>query len=232
MGAFNSERGQIKYYSLKSKADVNISPFFVKVTKLENGEKIEEKYNGIRGVITSAEMRESEYQSKKIKSFNFGVKDSEGISYISMGHNNLTYSILNSLASDFGIDSEITIELYKSKTEKDGTTYYNGKAAVKANGDRLNWAYNVDEIPKAEVILNSKGKPVIDDNGFKTYDKSDLKSFWNNVFDTKIKPKFEKSVETLAATTIKSIIPEDSPSTEVDEKKNVEIVDEEDDLPF
>ena len=182
------------------------------------------------GIITKAEILEREFEGKKSNFFRFQLTDENEVSYIDMTHNGITYSILNSLASDFDTTKEISIRVYKKDQEKDGKIYYNGKAYVASEGDTLSWAVEIKDAPKPELVTKADGSPVII-NGSKVYDKEGVTSFWEELFNSKIKNKFSSDS-----------VKQDSENKKEDSKKEEKLHyerveqsidnDEEDDLPF
>jgi hypothetical protein len=123
MGARNPESKNVKFYSLKAKVDATNDPFFSLTEKVNDSWQQTATFNEMFGVITKAEILEREFEGKKSNYFRFQLTDENEVSYVDMTHNGITYSILNSLASDFDTTKEISIRVYKKEQEKDGKTY-------------------------------------------------------------------------------------------------------------
>lgn len=230
MGARNPESKNVKFYSLKAKVDATNDPFFSLTEKVNDSWQQTATFNEMFGIITKAEILEREFEGKKSNYFRFQLTDENEVSYVDMTHNGITYSILNSLASDFDTTKEISIRVYKKEQEKDGKTYYNGKAYVAAEGDPLSWAVEIKDAPRPELVTKADGSPVIV-NGSKVYDKEGVVSFWEELFNSKIKNKFSSdSVKQDSENKEEQPKKEEKPQSKKVEQPIVD--DEEDDLPF
>lgn len=224
MGARNPESKNVKFYSLKAKVDATNDPFFSLTEKIDNSWRKTATFNEMFGVLSKVEMLEKEFEGKKSNYFRLHLIDENEVSYVDMTHNGITYSILNSLASDFDISKEISIRVYKQEQVKDGVTYYNGKSYVSVEGESLPWAIEMKDAPKPELVTKADGTPVIV-NGSKVYDKENVISFWEELFNSKIKNKFS-SGSSKQNTVDQHVV---SPVQEVEQDVEDE---EEDDLPF
>lgn len=224
MGARNPESKNVKFYSLKAKVDATNDPFFSLTEKIDNSWRKTATFNEMFGVLSKAEMLEKEFEGKKSNYFRLHLIDENEVSYVDMTHNGITYSILNSLVSDFDISKEISIRVYKQEQVKDGVTYYNGKSYVSVEGESLPWAIEMKDAPKPELVTKADGTPVIV-NGSKVYDKENVISFWEELFNSKIKNKFS-SGSSKQNTVDQHVV---SPVQEVEQDVEDE---EEDDLPF
>lgn len=231
MGARNPENNKsVKFYSLKAKVDATNEPYFSLTEKVGDEWKVTGTYNEMFGVITKAEMLERTFEGQTSKYFRFQLTDENEVSYIDMTHNTITYSILNSLASDFDTTKEITLRVYKKEnvSEKDGKTYYNGRSYIMAGDESLSWAYEIKDLPVAEQVFKKDGTP-LKANGFNVYDKEEVLSFWENAFLKDIQPKFTSQNFTASSPTEQGEYTEKAvPQTQTAGDAN----DDEDDLPF
>ena len=195
MGARNPEGSNktVKFYALKAKTDATNSPFFSITEKVDDEWKVTGTFNEMFGVITKAEVLEREFDGQVSKYFRFQLTDDSEVSYVDMTHNGITYNILNSLASDFDTSQEVTIRVYKKEYTNDaGKTFYNGKSYVGIGENSIPWFYEIKDLPKAEQVMKKDGTP-LKQNGFNVWDKEEVIKFWDNVFLTKVQPKFVNS---------------------------------------
>lgn len=227
MGARNQEQRNLKFYALKAKVDNTNNPEFVVTEKVNDTWQITGRYSEMFGVITKIEMLEREYDGTKSNYFKFYIVDENETSVVDMTHNAITYSILNTLASDFDTSKQVEISVYKKSAEKDGKTYWNGRASITAEGEKLNWAIDVNDIPRPEQLFNKKGDPVIT-NGKNTYDNSAVLSFWEDIFLTRVQPKFKSENAPSPSSTTSQPEPTPTNSAPVNNTSG----DDEDDLPF
>lgn len=192
MGARNQEQRNLKFYALKAKVDEKTNPEFVVTEKVNDTWQVTGRFSEMFGVITKIEMVEKEYKGVKSNYFKFYIVDENETSVVDMTHNAITYSILNTLASDFDTSKQISISVYKKESEKDanGNTFWNGRASVTAEGEKLNWAIEIADMPRPEQLFNKKGEPVLT-NGKNTYDNSGVIAFWEDVFVNRVQPKFK-----------------------------------------
>ena len=120
MGARNQEQRNLKFYALKAKVDNTNNPEFVVTEKVNDTWQITGRFSEMFGVITKIEMLEREYDGTKSNYFKFYIVDDAETSVVDMTHNAITYSILNTLASDFDTSKQVSISVYKKSSEKDG----------------------------------------------------------------------------------------------------------------
>lgn len=182
MGARNREGKPLKFYSLKAKVDKENSPYFVVSEKIDGRWKNTEQFTEVFGTVTKAEVTEREFEGVKSDLFNITLSDEDENSVIQMTQNQVTYSIINSLLSLEDFDGELSIRVYKTEDESDnGKVYYNGRAYVTIDGERLDWTVNVkDDAPKPEPVMNGT-KPFMQ-NGKQVYDHTEVHEFWKEKF--------------------------------------------------
>ena len=220
MGANNTDSNKsVKFYSLKAKVDATNDPHFSLSEKIDDSWKVTDTFNEMFGVITKAEIIEKTFEGQVSKIFRLQLTDENEVSFLDMTHNTVTYSILNTLASDFDTTKEIKLRVYKTEnvSEKDGKTYFNGRSFITTGEDSIKWAYEVKDLPRAEQVFKKDGTP-LKANGFNVYDKEEVLKFWENMFLKDVQPKFNPQNFT------------SSPSTEKSPTPAVE--DEVDSLPF
>jgi hypothetical protein len=181
MGASNSNSKQIKFYSLKAKADETNKPHFGFYEKVNEKWQITETFDTISGSLVGAEIAVKEYQGAKQNIFKIKLADGEEISQIEMTHNSISYSIINTLSSLAHTLGELKIKVYKSS--KDGKHY--GNAFIENEGQKMAWAFQPSEAPKRLAVTLPSGKPMLKD-GIQVYDDSETREFYENVFTTKI----------------------------------------------
>lgn len=225
MGARNQESKNVKFYSLKAKVDATNDPFFSLTEKVGESWAQTGTFTEMFGTITKAETIEKEFEGVKSNLFRLQLTDENEVSYLDMTHNGITYSILNTLSSDFDVTKEVTIRVYKKVDEKDGKTYYNGRAYLESNGTSLNWGVDIKDVPKAEQVVKKDGTP-LKQNGFNVYDKEAVIKFWEDLFKEKIQNKFVAKSEPSTSTETSTETKVEKPQT----KKQEEVDDE--DLPF
>lgn len=230
MGARNQESKNLKFYSLKAKVDKDIDPHFAITEKVDDKWQVTGTFDEMFGKITKVDIQEKEYQGVKSNYFRLYMEDQDETSCVDLTHNAITYSILNTLSSEFDTSKEISIKVYKKSSEKDGKTYWNGRASLTAEGEKLGWAIEISEIPRPEQLFNAKGQPVLT-NGKNTFDNSGVIAFWEDVFNTKIAPKFNTASNDPQPTGESETAEPKKEATKVkaDPTPNE---DEDDDLPF
>lgn len=100
---------------------------------------------------------------------------------IEMNFNNVTRSLLNTFFYA-GINNvqlkgaRVVLESYTGKDEYP-------KLKVRLNGDKIDWAFPLDEIPKTEVIKDKKGNVL-------TVDDGEANEFFVEKFNEILKPLF------------------------------------------
>lgn len=222
MGARNAEATKnIKFYTFKAKVDESNDPHFSLSEKEGDSWVVSGTFSEMYGVITKAEIIEKEFKGEKKKFFRFHLSDSSETSLVDFSLNNITYSILNSLGSDFDVTKEVKISVYKtSNTGKDGKTYYNGKASLKAGDEAIQWLFPMNDAPKAEqVFMDEAKKKPLKLEGKLVFDKEPVTKFWEDFFNKNVKDKFSSKN---APTQLLPAVGNENPFAG----------DDEDDLPF
>lgn len=232
MGARNQESKNLKFYSLKAKVDKDIDPHFAITEKVDDKWQVTGKFNEMFGKITKVDIQEKVYDDVKSNIFRLYMEDENETSCIDLTHNAITYSILNTLSSEFDTSKEISIKVYKKSSEKDGKTYWNGRASLTVQGEKLGWGIEIADVPRPEQLFNGKGQPVLT-NGKKTFDNSGVVAFWEDVFNTKIAPKFNTASPDPQPTSEgkPAESQKEDPKT-TGKAENSSPTDEDDDLPF
>ncbi len=187
MGATNSGSGKpMQFFALKAKVDEANKPFFSQSEKIDDVWKQTNTFDTISGVLSGAKIEEKDLKGHgKKKFFVLYIEDDNGVCKLDMSHNNITYSIINSLAHNCNSLSNYSIQVYRAKpVEKDGKTYHNGRAAVKIEGKNTEWFIQPYDAPKKEPVM-VKGKPMMKD-GKPVYDDTEVREFWEKMFTDRI----------------------------------------------
>lgn len=191
-GPKNSSGGKpVLFLSLKAKADEQNKPYFVQAEKKESGWALTNEFDTLEGMLSGAKIEEKDMKEYGKKNFFvLYIEFDEGVMKVDMSHNAVTYSIINSLASCANKLNNFSIAVYRTKnvSEKDGKTYYNGRAAVKMEGEKTEWFMNPQDAPKKVALMTkSKGKdvPMLKD-GKQMYDDSELREHWETVFTEQV----------------------------------------------
>jgi hypothetical protein len=218
VGASNSNNKNMKFYALKAKANETDTPHFQLTEKIDGEYKKTESFDTMSGCIKSALIEEFEWQGVKSKNFCIYFEDDNETSKVTFPHSKVTYSILNSIASDTASinDYSITVNKKQDKTTKK----WWGAAAIKVNGQRSEWAIDPKTAPRSEPILGKDGKPVMK-QGMPLYDDEPVKEFWEKFFTERIMPAFKHNAEkpkaeTTAPTTNAEFLDEMNNSDEAD----------------
>jgi len=193
MGAYNDERSNRAYYSLKAKtSDTDPTPYIGKSEKQGDSWSIAHKYNAIVGWLFDIKHGTYEYEGQvKNKVELFFTDHDEKQFVLSANFNSLTYSLLNSLASCHNPGPgwvDINVWLGKAKVTNGVAGKQYPSVALKNNGQKVKWAYLIDEIPKA-TKETYKGNVIIDDSA--------VIKFWVHVIDNDIKPRLKPFTPTL-----------------------------------
>jgi hypothetical protein len=224
MGATNSNTGKnTKFYSLKAKADETNTPYFGLIEKVNDKWQITSRFDTMTGLLTSAEIKEKEYNGSKFNIFVLIIEDEAERIQIELTHNGLTYSIINSLASNCNKMDTYTIQVYKKQsTDK---KYWNANCSIYLNGnkeDKVKWKVDPTTAPK-KVPVMVDGKPFMM-NGQPVKDDSALRAFYEDMFRSDIISRLSPNVKTTetgqntaSSDTVTDVTP---------------IVDAENDMPF
>lgn len=175
MGAKNSENSTTVFLSMKAKtSDTDPTPY-IGVNVKEDGQwKIGSKFNAVDGVLHSIKCSEYEYENEVKNKCEITLLDDDGTRCVlSSNFNNLLYSVLNSLASDY-VPGKIEINVWLGKENDQGKRY--PSAGVKIDGEKLEWKYKPSELPKPKVVpVPGTRKTVTDD--------TNVIEFWKKVID-------------------------------------------------
>lgn len=190
MGASNSERKNAKFYSLKAKVDAQNTPHFALSEKIDGKWQTTGKFDQMEGTLVKAEIREKEYDGAKQNIFVLTLKDSVEESVVSMTHNQLSHSIINTLSSYEGFGPNLMIRLYcKEKHDSaSGKTFWNANAYIEADGHKLNWGIQPTDAPKSVPVFLPSGEPFIQ-NGKQVFDSSERRKFYEDLFMSKVVTK-------------------------------------------
>lgn len=170
-----------KFIKLNAKANETDTPFFFQSKKTPSGayEKITIG-NFIEGRLDTASIVEGEYQGNKFKSFQLNLKtDGEDI-ILTMSHNSLTYSIVNSLVS-VPLNTDVRIEVYKTKSEKNGKYYPSAKIQHLISKERISWKIPYEQQPRSVEAKDAKGNTIMN-KGKKVYLSQHVEEFWENLY--------------------------------------------------
>lgn len=116
----------------------------------------DEKYDFIEGFISKIERDEYEYEGKKIPLVKIIIEDGKEEIVFSVSFNQISRSILNSLANQKEL-GKINIKVY-SYIKNDRLTK---GATVTNNWEKCNWALSVDEQKAlSELIIDKKGEVI------------------------------------------------------------------------
>lgn len=187
MGGHNSNSFEpLRIFNLKAKADEQNDPHFQQRENVEGqGWKDTTQFDSISGIFVSAKIEERKFNDGIKNFFTFIMKDSEGKFKLSMSHNDVSYSMLSSIASCANTKDEFTISLW-SQPSKDGN-FINGRCKVLKSGEKTQWLVPPNEAPKKELITKKDGiTPLLNSSGKKQYDDEDRRKYWESVFTTSI----------------------------------------------
>lgn len=168
MGAKNTANKSVTYLKLKAKtSETDLTPVFAKQEKEDGHYVITETFNSVDGYLKeiTSETYEYEGETKHKCKMKFADKGGE-ITFVESNFNNLLYGILNSfLGAPMGF---VEIQVWLSKERDNGKRY--ASAAVKNNGQKTEWKFKIDELPKPQKVGEVKGKAI--------YDDSNVIEFW------------------------------------------------------
>jgi len=164
MGAKNSQgENNITYLKLRAKtSDTDPTPFFGKNEKQGDHYAITEKFDSVDGHLVEITHESYEFEGDKKFKCKMKLRDEDGsITVLEANFNNLLYGIINALA---GCTPDlIDLKVYLGKG-KDGGKQYPG-VVIKNNGEQIKWAYNWNDLPKAEKVpIGNTGKTYLDDS--------------------------------------------------------------------
>jgi hypothetical protein len=170
MGAKQNDSSNITYLKLKAKtSDSDPTPFIGKNEKINGEWVIKEKFNSVDGNLTEIGSETYDYEGETKHKCKMKFIDPDGsISILESNFNNMLYNVLNSLAGTKK-KGKIQIDVWLGK-EKEGKRY--ASVAVKNNGEKTEWLYDWQNVPKAEKV--KVGTKVVSDD-------SNVVSFWAKV---------------------------------------------------
>jgi hypothetical protein len=164
MGYSNSNSEQIDYLKLNAKTDESNSPFFTLAVKGADGKwGTDGRFDQVSGYVIGVSRKEGEWQGNPIYSVRVKFVDDQEPTkkfQVEATYNSLTYSILNSLLS-LDKSKPVRIRVYSRQSKNDGKFY--ASAYVESEGNRVDWAIPVNEIPRPEIGMVGK-KKVVDDS--------------------------------------------------------------------
>lgn len=219
MGLSNSSNQKTNYCQMNAKCDETNTPIFKKATKTSSGWDYSQTFDTVSGNLVNISIAEKTIKDVKSNVFRIKFNDGEEFNQVEMSHNNLTYSILNSLMSLMDQDStmlDLSIKLYRRKDDKG--KFWPG-AEVNYNGKKMPWKFSMGAdsiIPKATPVMVGN-QPFIQ-NGKAVMDTSKVKAFW----EEEVKKLAEKVNAKQAM----------KPNESFNEEQSLEVEDGHDPLPF
>jgi hypothetical protein len=170
MGFSNTSTEQINYLKLNAKTDETTSPSFNLIKKGNDGKwGTAESYDQVSGYVIGVSRKEGDWQGNTIYSVRIKfLDDSDNTSkfQVEATYNSLTYSILNALLS-LKKDAPVKIRVYSRSSKTDDKMY--ASAYVESNGARVDWHYQLVDIPKPETGYIGKKKVIDDSNVVEFY---------------------------------------------------------------
>lgn len=145
----------LKILSKENKKDV--PPFFQARTKNPETQKYEvdeTKYSRVSGTITGIKFADEEYEGVPFKVVKLYLRDQDNLYLLDLRYNMLTRSLFNSLLSVSNIEEQVKIILYQNKKGFAGVL-------IEQNGERVEWGYGLDDIPKPYEIKHEKTGEVV-----------------------------------------------------------------------
>jgi hypothetical protein len=170
MGFSNTSTEQIDYLKLNAKTDETTAPVFNLIKKGSDGKwGTAESFDQVSGRIIGVSRREGEWQGNPVYSVRIKfLDDADNTSkfQVEASYNSLTYSILNALLS-LDKDAPVKIRVYSRSSKTDDKMY--AAAYVESNGARVDWHYQIADIPKPTVGYVGKKKVIDDSNVVEFY---------------------------------------------------------------
>lgn len=196
MGGRTSERANVKYYTLKSKAGAKDTetPHFALVEKKGDEYVTAAEYNEMFGKIVGASIKVGKTsKGKEIKSFILIINDGSEVSNLQLPFSNLSFSIVNALASLSDLAGDFTFYVDKAKKGD----YWNARCFIRQYEDKVSWKYKYEEYPHPDPIMiddpNNPGQKIhFETVDGKQYDKTKMVAFWEKVFIEEVVPKVLK----------------------------------------
>lgn len=149
MGARNHEGVEKNFYKLNAKTADGAVPHFVKVEK-KGSEWVEtEEFNELFGLITGITHEQYTYEGELKNKAKVEMTNPDGsVDTVDFMFNNATFSFLNSLLGS-DVSKEAVISVWVKENEA-GKRF--AQLSVKFGGQKSNWKYRPEELPKPEVV--------------------------------------------------------------------------------
>jgi len=177
MGLSTESKNNI-FVKLKIDKDTD-TPFFYRMEKKGETWVESETYTKAEGYLKGIKVETYTWEGKEKQSMKITLQDpnADGAIVISAGFNNMTRSMLNSIA---GCDVIGLLELKAAKWGKGEKKY--PTIFVQNNGQKTGWKFTMAELPQVEQVKNKKGEVV-------SVDDSEANDFFKNVINIDILPK-------------------------------------------
>ena len=181
MGAGQGTTVNRRFFKLLAKAekaDIKGGRAIVEIIKVGEKYQMSNWYKNLTGFITSAQVKEFEFEDEKKVKCILDISDNEGVCQLEFTFNFATYGLINSLLNT-SFDKEVSIEAWINKTNFVGCAakYINEKEANK-------WAIDLADQPKGIKYKTPGGK--------EETDYSNVVAYWRKKFETEIIPKAKK----------------------------------------
>jgi hypothetical protein len=183
MGLSNESKNNT-FVKLKIDKDTD-TPFFYRMEKKGETWVETDTYTKAEGFLKGIKVETYTWEGKEKLSMKITLQDpnADGAIIISTGFNNMTRSMLNSIA---GCTNLGLLELKATnwgKGEKKYATIF-----VQNNGQKTAWKFPMAELPQVEQVKNKKGEVV-------SVDDSEANDFFKNVINIDILPKITNEFE-------------------------------------
>lgn len=163
MGAKNTGyAGNKTFLKLKSKtSDTDPTPGFFKTEKVGDKWINTESFNSVDGDLVSIQHTTYTYENKQKDKCIMTFKDPDGSeTNVDVNFSSLLYGVLNSLCNLSKFDN-VEIQTWLGKPDKRGKEW--PKAGVKRHGEKVEWYYAIDILPKVKSE-EYKGHVIKDDS--------------------------------------------------------------------
>lgn len=185
----DNNSANVKFINLKQKAGAQEAetPRFWLNEKVNGTWTATKSFGVVEGQLNKAEIVEKDIKGVKTRFFILEMQDGEEKYKVTMSHGSLTYSLINSLASNCNSLQKYKLSVSK-KQSKDGQ-YWNGQGYVNVEGEKDMQKWSIDPqsdlVPKKQKVMGPNGQPFMQ-NGKQVYDDTAVKAFWEQVFTEKI----------------------------------------------
>jgi hypothetical protein len=178
MGATNSDKKSIKFFSLFGKSSAEEKPCFKLSEKVNGAWTNTAKFDTLIGSLTYAAIEQKEWQGVKFNVFVIKLSDGEEVMQVEMKHTSATHSVINSLCSiNYNSLEDLYIRLYQTVK---GDKYYAG-AQVKFGANDLKWKFPFTDVPQKVAVMLPGGEPFMQ-MGKQVYDDTLQRKFWEDKF--------------------------------------------------